>query len=98
MPGYTRSESAPVWCTDRLTYQQVHRYEHGLNKVSAGRLYDIARELRVPLESFFDGVEQNEGKLPHRQRRLLDTMRSIGEIESDKYRAVISQIIRSLSG
>jgi transcriptional regulator with XRE-family HTH domain len=25
-----------------VTYQQVHKYEHGINSVTAGRLYDDA--------------------------------------------------------
>jgi transcriptional regulator with XRE-family HTH domain len=43
-----------------VTYQQVHKYEHGINRVSAGRLYEIARELGEPLEYFFEGLEQTD--------------------------------------
>jgi transcriptional regulator with XRE-family HTH domain len=36
-----------------VTDQQVWKYEHGTSRVSAGRLYEIARELGVPVEGFF---------------------------------------------
>jgi transcriptional regulator with XRE-family HTH domain len=37
-----------------LTFQQVQKYERGANRVSASRLYDIARVLDVPVNFFFD--------------------------------------------
>ena len=37
-----------------LTFQQVQKYERGANRVSASRLYDLARVLDVPVSFFFD--------------------------------------------
>ena len=39
-----------------LTFQQVQKYEKGVNRVSASRLHDLARVLRVPVEFFFQGL------------------------------------------
>jgi transcriptional regulator with XRE-family HTH domain len=39
-----------------VTYQQTHKYERGINRISAGRLYEIAQVLRVPLSFFFEGL------------------------------------------
>lgn len=39
-----------------LTFQQVQKYERGVNRVSAGRLYEIAGALDVPVGYFFDGL------------------------------------------
>ncbi len=36
-----------------LTFQQIQKYESGANRVSAGRLLDIARLLSVPLLQFY---------------------------------------------
>src|SRR5258708_34903553 len=46
-----------------VTYQQAHKYERGINRVSAGRLYQIARPPRVPAGSVFEGLggAQNRG-------------------------------------
>jgi len=40
----------------KLTFQQVQKYERGANRVSASKLYEIARTLQVPLSYFFDGL------------------------------------------
>jgi transcriptional regulator with XRE-family HTH domain len=39
-----------------LTFQQVQKYEKGQNRISAGRLYKIARILSVSVEHFFEGI------------------------------------------
>lgn len=39
-----------------LTFQQVQKYERGANRVSASKLYEIARALSVPVAYFFDGL------------------------------------------
>jgi transcriptional regulator with XRE-family HTH domain len=43
-----------------VTFQQVQKYEKGMNRVGAGRLTQIARVLNVPVGSFFDGREAIE--------------------------------------
>ncbi|MEE1655838.1 helix-turn-helix transcriptional regulator [Microvirga sp. CF3062] len=40
-----------------LTFQQVQKYEKGMNRVSAARLVDIAKILGVDIEFFFNGLE-----------------------------------------
>jgi transcriptional regulator with XRE-family HTH domain len=39
-----------------LTFQQVQKYEKGVNRIGAGRLYEIARILGVPIDFFYEGV------------------------------------------
>lgn len=39
-----------------LTFQQIQKYEKGLNRIGAGRLYRIAMVLTVPVEYFFEGL------------------------------------------
>ncbi len=39
-----------------VTFQQVQKYERGTNRVSAGRLFNIAEALNAPLESLFAGL------------------------------------------
>lgn len=40
----------------RLSVQQVHKYERGVNRISASRLYQLALLLAVPVSYFFDDV------------------------------------------
>jgi transcriptional regulator with XRE-family HTH domain len=39
-----------------LTFQQVQKYERGANRVSASKLYEIARSLSSPVAWFFEGL------------------------------------------
>ncbi|HWT51563.1 MAG TPA: helix-turn-helix domain-containing protein [Caulobacter sp.] len=39
-----------------LTFQQVQKYELGSNRVSASKLYEIAKILKVPIAFFFVGL------------------------------------------
>ncbi len=37
-----------------VTYQQLQKYERGVNRVGASRLFTLARALEVPIAFFFD--------------------------------------------
>lgn len=41
-----------------LTFQQVQKYERGSNRVSAGRLYELAHALETTISYFFQGAEE----------------------------------------
>lgn len=41
-----------------LTFQQVQKYEKGLNRVGASRLWDISRVLGVSMDFFFADMDQ----------------------------------------
>ncbi|MGO4916285.1 helix-turn-helix domain-containing protein [Pseudogemmobacter sp. W21_MBD1_M6] len=40
-----------------IKFQQIQKYETGMNRISASRLWDIAATLGVPVSFFFEGVE-----------------------------------------
>ena len=39
-----------------IKFQQIQKYETGMNRVSASRLWDISRAMEVPITFFFDGL------------------------------------------
>ena len=50
-----------------LTFQRVQKYEKGVNRVSAGRLFEIASVMGVQVNYFYDGAEsQLEDSRPYR--------------------------------
>jgi transcriptional regulator with XRE-family HTH domain len=58
-----------------ITFQQVQKYEKGSNRISAGRLHQIAVIMEVPITFFFEGVSP-AGKIdPEKMRanRFLGT-------------------------
>ena len=50
MLGLTQQQMADLI---GVTYQQAHKYEKGINRVAAGRLYSIARALGVEAGYFY---------------------------------------------
>lgn len=39
-----------------LTFQQIQKYEKGVNRISAGRLFEVSVHLSAPIESFYEGL------------------------------------------
>lgn len=44
-----------------LTFQQVQKYERGVNRISAGRLYQFSKILNVPITYFYEQVQNDNG-------------------------------------
>ncbi|MBO9710834.1 MAG: helix-turn-helix transcriptional regulator [Caulobacter sp.] len=42
-----------------LTFQQLQKYERGANRISASKLYGMAKTLQVPLSWFFEGLSSD---------------------------------------
>jgi transcriptional regulator with XRE-family HTH domain len=60
-----------------VTYQQADKYERGVNRVSAGRLFQIANVLSIPMSHFFEdagSVEQEQ--MTSRERMVLELARN----------------------
>ena len=83
-----------------ITYQQLHKYERGINRVSAGRLYQIAEALQTSVDFFYAGVptERVERPCATRERLMLETARAFGDIRDPRVRAVIGELARALAG
>ncbi len=57
-----------------LTFQQIQKYENGVNRVSAGRLFQLSRILNVPVPYFFDNVPVDAAS---HTRRLRDDGKAV---------------------
>jgi len=42
----------------KVTFQQVQKYERGTNRVSASRLFQLAKVLGVPIDYFYDSLAE----------------------------------------
>ena len=82
-----------------VTYQQAHKYERGINRISAGRLYEITRVLNVPITYFFEGLDINEDDetLNPRQRMCLELARNFAAIDNERHQEALSQMARALA-
>ena len=57
-----------IWMTQQqlaekvgIKFQQIQKYETGMNRVSASRLWDIAQAVDVPVSFFFEGLTDDHG-------------------------------------
>ncbi|MBV8889858.1 MAG: helix-turn-helix domain-containing protein [Alphaproteobacteria bacterium] len=81
-----------------VTYQQAHKYERGINRVSAGRLFEIAQVLSVPVNYFFDGLDDESGRsISPRERMCLELARNFALIPNERHQEALSQLARVLA-
>ena len=80
-----------------VTYQQAHKYERGINRISAGRLYEISQVLGVPVAYFFEGLDSEAPKeMNSRQRMCLELARNFSMIGNERHQEALSQLARAL--
>ncbi len=83
-----------------VTYQQAHKYERGINRISAGRLYEIAQVLKVAVGYFYEGLDEDDDteiELTERQRMCLELARNFSHIDNDRHQDALSQLARALA-
>jgi transcriptional regulator with XRE-family HTH domain len=81
-----------------VTYQQAHKYERAINRISAGRLFEIAQVLGVPVSYFFAGLEQDSVRsVSPRERMCLELARNFAQIPNERHQEALSQLARVLA-
>ena len=81
-----------------VTYQQAHKYERGINRVSAGRLFEIADALNAPITYFYEGIgAEGPRQITLHQRMQLKIARNFVEIRNEKHQEAVSQLARALA-
>ncbi len=93
-----------------LTFQQLQKYEHGTNRISASRLYQLAAILQVPVSFFFsglaessdanDGVGSGEGPSLEsgvmKRRRTIELVRTFYAIDDRRQRDAALRFLKTL--
>ncbi len=91
-----------------VTFQQVQKYEKGVNRVGAGRLTKIAEVLGVPVGTFFSAKETldtEDPKMPGEASPLklltvtgaFRLLRAYGSIEDSGLRRSIVDLVEQIS-
>jgi transcriptional regulator with XRE-family HTH domain len=95
MLGLTQQQMADLI---GVTYQQAHKYEKGINRVAAGRLYQMARVLGVDIGYFFEGLNENSAvQASPKQRMLLELARNFISIPTRKHQEAVCSLARALT-
>ncbi|MGR3757658.1 MAG: helix-turn-helix domain-containing protein [Tranquillimonas sp.] len=86
-----------------IKFQQIQKYETGMNRISASRLWDISEALDVPVAFFFEGLEEGQagesGTLPAdilADKEALELVRSYYAIPENQRRRLF-ELARVLS-
>jgi transcriptional regulator with XRE-family HTH domain len=85
-----------------VSYQQIQKYETGANRISASRIFEMARRLDVDMSYFFDGLSFGDHAaappLEHggRQRSAIELVRKFAQIEDAQVRAAIAGLVKAV--
>jgi transcriptional regulator with XRE-family HTH domain len=99
--GYTQEQLADAL---EISYQQIQKYETGANRVSAGRLFQIAQRLEAPIAYFFEGLglefddEVTSGQaLGSSNRTTIDVVRNLSQIHDSNVRSAVASLVKALA-
>lgn len=97
-----------------LTFQQIQKYEKGVNRIGAGRLYRLAKVLGVPVQFFFDEAPPMDDAIPMagfaetasetyvvdflNTREGLELNRAFVQITDQTVRKRVVDLVKSLAG
>lgn len=91
-----------------VTFQQVQKYEKGVNRVGAGRLTKIAKTLGVPVSTFFGAndagnIERSDRHTPSSPLKLLTVpgalrlLRAYGQLNDGKMRRSLVEVVENIA-
>ncbi len=89
-----------------VTFQQVQKYEKGVNRIAASRLYDIATSLEMPVARFFEGITGKAGVAESSRDYIDDALATpegaqlmtlFASIRSQKVRRRVVELVKALT-
>lgn len=95
-----------------IRFQQIQKYESGANRISASRLYTLARALEVPVAYFYEGLEDapvaekgmNGRHAPHgapadafQNKEAIDLVRAFYALEDEPRRRLLD-LAKAMTG
>lgn len=89
--GYSQREIGQIL---KISFQQIQKYESGVNRVPAEKLFVLQQLYAVPFSSFFDGL--NPDLEPLRRRKDI-TEEIVSKIKSVSDEAFKERLFRAVS-
>jgi transcriptional regulator with XRE-family HTH domain len=86
-----------------VTFQQVQKYEKGVNRIGCGRLFQIARTLGVHIMDFFDGSDTGKPAAEANARELISEPQAYGlveafsQIEDRRLRRLLVELVKKIA-
>ena len=96
-----------------VTFQQIQKYERGINRMGSSRLYEFSKLLNIPVQYFFEGyndfdqsqdystavAEEAQG-FEHdamTRRETLELVRAYYSIKDEKVRKRFADLLKSMA-
>lgn len=95
-----------------ITFQQVQKYERGVNRMGSSRLFEFAKLLSVPVSYFFEGyldaknaragglAEASAPAYEHEMlsnKEVLSLVKAFNDIKNPKTRKHVLQLVKSIA-
>ena len=93
-----------------VTFQQIQKYERGVNRIGSGRLFDFARILNVPVSYFFEELNKKASEVGFAEgdndsvdsgtlssKETLSLVRAYYRISDPNVRKKVLSLIKALS-
>jgi len=94
-----------------ITFQQVQKYERGINRMGSSRLFELSKYLTVPVSYFFEGLDsaarispggvaEETSPFEHEKmssRETLELIRAYYRISDPNVRSRVGELIKSLA-
>lgn len=88
-----------------ITFQQIQKYEKGVNRIAASRLWDISKALDMPITRFFEGASKTPARAlrgeagpdPHTDAESAKLLSLFGSIKSRTVRKRVVQLVATMA-
>ncbi len=82
-----------------VTFQQVQKYEKGLNAISPAKLVQLSKIFECSIEELFDGLtsSDHEAALPIPSRKAIHLVHNFERIRSEAVRKQICDLVRAVA-
>lgn len=98
LKGMTQQQLADAL---QISFQQVQKYEHGTNKISVERLFQLSTVFGLPLEAWVNEGETSIVAAPStdkNSRQALLLLQAFHAIPDEEGRALVCNLARTLAG
>lgn len=86
-----------------VTFQQIQKYERGVNRIAATRLLDMAVAMKLPVAIFFDGLRGGRGDTHASAQDVsseppgaIEIARLYASLRSEKLRRRVLDLVRAM--
>ncbi len=82
-----------------ITFQQIQKYEHGTNRISAGRLYELANILEISVLDFYEGLGdlRRSTGIPCLTKEEVTWLKALNDLQSQKIKKKLCHLVLAVT-